>query len=372
MGQFSNSFPKNFSYLCEYAIRFDLSCSYCEYPAIFHCLHCSPSCFGPDSLLLAYLWLGLSWIDCISANKSFSSSKTSSRKPYTSSKQQERHKHSVEITINFSKCPKKSCPRVQIFRPHRLHCPLEDMSLLQSMNHLFTFFDSVFFKRKQEVLLSFTYGKQHCTEQRAFIIPSLHCLPGFPCPLLVLPSYTLSMYTFGWPLCPAPRRPVTWERRVRWDGGPGCGAAPFPCCRRVAGVREVRPPSGGCGKRSLGSYLCPTLWAAKASLQSLGVCGACRAGRRRPRFCVRSTGGAVACCASTLWQPSKASAQNSVLCSRESGSQHTVPKNQYHQRIRVRYQCLGTKLVSTHKLGGFLSYPQAGRVPTKHLARLGC
>ena len=102
MGQLSNSSPKDFSYLCEYAIRFDLSCSYCEYPAIFHCLHCSPSCFDPDSLLLAYLWLGLSWIDCISANKSFSSSKTSSRKPYTSSKQQEKHKHSVEITINFS------------------------------------------------------------------------------------------------------------------------------------------------------------------------------------------------------------------------------------------------------------------------------
>ena len=102
MGQFSNSFPKHFSYLCEYAIRFDLSCSFCEYPFIFHCLHCSPSCFDPDSLLLAYLWLGLSWIDCISANKSFSSSKTSSRKPYTSSKQQERQRHSVETTINFS------------------------------------------------------------------------------------------------------------------------------------------------------------------------------------------------------------------------------------------------------------------------------
>ena len=102
LGQFSNCFPKHFSYLCEYAIRFDLSCSFCEYPFIFHCLHCSLSCFDPDSLLLAYLWPGLSWIDCISANKGFSSSKTSSRKPYTSSKQQERHKHSVEITINVS------------------------------------------------------------------------------------------------------------------------------------------------------------------------------------------------------------------------------------------------------------------------------
>ena len=104
MGQFSNSFPKLFSYLCEYAFRFDLSCIFCEYPFIFHCLHCSPSCFDPDSLLLAHLWLGLSWIYCISANKSFSSPKTSSRKPYTSSKQQERQKHSAETTINFSQC----------------------------------------------------------------------------------------------------------------------------------------------------------------------------------------------------------------------------------------------------------------------------
>ena len=102
MGQFSNSFPKHFSYLSEYAFRFDLSCSFCEYPFIFHCLHCSPSCFDPDSLLLAHLWLGLSWIYCISANKSFSSSKTSSRKPYTSSRQQERQKYSVETTINLS------------------------------------------------------------------------------------------------------------------------------------------------------------------------------------------------------------------------------------------------------------------------------
>ena len=78
------------------------SCSFCEYPFISHCLHCSPSCFDPDSLLLAHLWLGLSWIYCISANKSFSSPKTSSRKPYTSSKQQERQKHSVETIINFS------------------------------------------------------------------------------------------------------------------------------------------------------------------------------------------------------------------------------------------------------------------------------
>ena len=45
---------------------------------------------------------GLTLIYCISTNKSFSSSKTSSRKPYTNSKQQERQKHSAEITINLS------------------------------------------------------------------------------------------------------------------------------------------------------------------------------------------------------------------------------------------------------------------------------
>ena len=57
---------------------------------------CSPSCFDPDFLLLAYLWLGVSWIGCISANRTCSSSRTRSRKPYTSSKQQERHnKHTV-------------------------------------------------------------------------------------------------------------------------------------------------------------------------------------------------------------------------------------------------------------------------------------
>ena len=54
-GSFPTLLPKHFSYLCEYAIRCALSCSFCAYSNIFHCLHCSPSCFDPDSLLLAYL-----------------------------------------------------------------------------------------------------------------------------------------------------------------------------------------------------------------------------------------------------------------------------------------------------------------------------
>ena len=90
--------------------------------------------------------------------------------------------------------PKNSCLRVQIVGPYRLHCPLDDMSLLQRMNHIFTFIDSVLFKGKQEVLLSLTHGKQHCTAHSAFIIQSLHCLPGLPCPLPVLSGYTVSMY----------------------------------------------------------------------------------------------------------------------------------------------------------------------------------
>ena len=81
-----------------------------------------------------------------------------------------------------------------IVRPYKLHCPLEDMSLLQRMNQRFTFIDSVLFKRKQEVLFSLTHGKQHCTAQSACIIRSLHCLPGLPCPLPVLPGYRPSMY----------------------------------------------------------------------------------------------------------------------------------------------------------------------------------
>ena len=56
---------------------------------------------------------GLTWIYCISTNKSFSSSKTSSRKPYTYSKQQEKQKHSAETTINFSNPNRSSSARVE-------------------------------------------------------------------------------------------------------------------------------------------------------------------------------------------------------------------------------------------------------------------
>ena len=83
---------------------------------------------------------------------------------------------------------------------------------------------------------------------------------------------------YGWPLCPAPRGSVTRQRRVRWDAGSRCGAATFSFCRRVAGVREVRPLSGGCGRRSLGTHSRRTPWAAKTSLYPFGVRCTCRIG----------------------------------------------------------------------------------------------
>ena len=102
MGQFSNSFRKRFSYLCEYAFRFDLSCSFCEYPIIFHCLHCSPSCFDPDSLLLAYYWLGLSWIGCISNKQKLFISKNKQQETLHQQQAAREAKHGAETTINFS------------------------------------------------------------------------------------------------------------------------------------------------------------------------------------------------------------------------------------------------------------------------------
>ena len=83
---------------------------------------------------------------------------------------------------------------MQIFRPYKLHSPWDDMPLLQGINRKLTYIDPVSFQRKQEVLRSLTHGKQHCTAERAFIIRCLHCLLGLPCPLPVLPGYTLSIY----------------------------------------------------------------------------------------------------------------------------------------------------------------------------------
>ena len=102
MGQFSNSFPKHFSYLCEYAFRFDLSCSFCEYPIIFHCLHCSPSCFDPDSLLLAHFWLGYPGLTLFLQTKGFHPPKQAAGNLTATASSRRSKKHSAETTLNFS------------------------------------------------------------------------------------------------------------------------------------------------------------------------------------------------------------------------------------------------------------------------------
>ena len=119
----------------------------------------------------------------------------------------------VRNSRELGKMPKQSCSRVQIVRPYRLHCPLEDMSLLQRMNHIFTVIDSVLFKRKQELLLSFAHGKQHCTAHTAFIIRSLHLPPGPPLPFACSPwlhtehVHHVVQHEIFWQVCPTGSQP---------------------------------------------------------------------------------------------------------------------------------------------------------------------
>ena len=63
----------------------------------------SPSCFDPDLLLLAYLWLGLSWIGCISTIKHFPHKKQAAGTLHQQQAAGEAQQtHSVEITIKPS------------------------------------------------------------------------------------------------------------------------------------------------------------------------------------------------------------------------------------------------------------------------------
>ena len=74
----------------------------------FSCLYltvcdCSPSCFDPDLLLLAYLWPGLSWIGCISTIKHFPHQKQAAGTLHQQQAAGEAQQtHSVEITIKRS------------------------------------------------------------------------------------------------------------------------------------------------------------------------------------------------------------------------------------------------------------------------------
>ena len=120
MGQFSNSFRKHFSYLCEYAFRFDLSCSFCDILSSFTVYTAALHALILIIFSLHTSGLGYPGLTVFSANKSFSSSKTSSRKPYTSSKQQKIQKHSAETTINFSGSKRQSVSAHRQ-QPHAVH-----------------------------------------------------------------------------------------------------------------------------------------------------------------------------------------------------------------------------------------------------------
>ena len=56
--QFSNSFPKTFQLSLWICIHLYPELQFCEYLIIFHCLHCSPSCFDPElpSLCILLAW----------------------------------------------------------------------------------------------------------------------------------------------------------------------------------------------------------------------------------------------------------------------------------------------------------------------------
>ena len=252
MGQFSNSFSTHFSYLCEYAFRFDLSCSLCEYPIIFHCLHCSPSCFDPDSLLLAHLWLGLSWIDSISANKRFSTSKTSSRKPYTSSKQQD---HPRRLAL-WAGC-RGRCGASGVGHSPTPDCPPSGRAARASPGR---------------------------PGSGALPPPTARPLGGLPWPVVGVRGRTLSHTRLPalWAGCrgrcgegvgrsPTPDCPPSGRAAGAGVGRPGSGALPPPIARPLGGLPG---PVWGVRGRALSHPRLPALWAG-----CRGRCGASGVGR---------------------------------------------------------------------------------------------
>ena len=66
------SFPINFSQTCKICHpELQLLWSIVDSFLYLTLCDCSPSCFDPVYILLPYLWLGISWIGCISADKHF-------------------------------------------------------------------------------------------------------------------------------------------------------------------------------------------------------------------------------------------------------------------------------------------------------------
>ena len=120
------SFPISFSPTCK-IFHPELQCMLIAVVlCVDSCLYltlcdCSPSCFDPDYLLLAYLWLGLSWIDCISTIKHFPHQKQAAGTLHQQQAAGEAQQtHSVEITMKLSRPPPAHRPG--LVRGGR-HCP---------------------------------------------------------------------------------------------------------------------------------------------------------------------------------------------------------------------------------------------------------
>ena len=102
-GSFRISFPQT----CKYFI---LNCIECKllWSIVNSCLYltlcdCSPSCFDPVYLLLAYLWLGLSWSGCISTIKHFHHQKQAAGTLHQQQAAGEaQQNHSAQNTIKLS------------------------------------------------------------------------------------------------------------------------------------------------------------------------------------------------------------------------------------------------------------------------------
>ena len=118
---------------------FILSCNVCKllWSIVDSCLYltlcdCSTSCFDPVYLLLAYLWLGLSRIGCISTINYFPHQKQAAGTLHQQQAAREaQQKHSAENTIKLcldtSGCsynqqhrPKTNCPVLVSTRHHRV------------------------------------------------------------------------------------------------------------------------------------------------------------------------------------------------------------------------------------------------------------
>ena len=100
---FQLAFLKHVKYFILSCIECELLWSIVDTSLYLTLWDCSPSCFDPVYLLLAYLWAGLSWSGCISTIKCFHHQKQAAETLHQQQAAGEAHqKHSAENTIKRS------------------------------------------------------------------------------------------------------------------------------------------------------------------------------------------------------------------------------------------------------------------------------